>query len=216
MYFLDTHLDTIFGIISKYEVKGAEYCPLCGEEFVEENKLYNVNGIKHRLHLTCGQEVKEAFDEENKEFNEMPNNYLKGSLGALLGALIGCLSFVILYLVGFISSLSAVICIVLGVYFYKKFGGKPNGMMIVITSVISLLMLMLSVYLLYAVTAFGVALEYGLDITLIEAFNMCMEDSQFAAAFTSDLIMTVLFTVIGAGYEVAVLTKKIQRNTKIK
>lgn len=212
---LDEVLDTIFNILEKYECKNSEYCPMCGEEFIEESKVYNINGVQHKLHTTCGAEVANAFNQANKEFDQMPNNIVKGILGAVLGAIVGCVSYVIFYYMGFISTISAIISIVLGSLLYKKFGGKPNALMIVITTVVTILMLMLTVYLLYALTAVGFAAEYGLTLSLGEAFSAYMEDPEFSRYFYSDLGMTVLFSLIGAGYEAVSLSKNIQRKHKI-
>lgn len=212
---LDEVLNFIFDILDANGVKDGSFCPLCGEEFVEESKVYDINGIKHKLHVTCGKEIADAFDESNKEFEALPNNVLKGTLGALIGAVVGCVSYVIFYLLGFISTISAIISIFLGGLLYRKFGGKPNFIMIIITSVLTIVTLMLTVYLLYGFTATGIAAEYGITLSITEAFKVFMEEPEFSKAFYSDLAMTVLFSVVGAIYQAISLSKAIHRKNKI-
>ena len=83
---------------------------------------------------------------KDKNFEETPNNYGKGVLGLLLGALIGAVSYVILFMLGFISAISAFLSIMLGSLFYKKFGGKPNKVMVVMAALISVASLLLEQY----------------------------------------------------------------------
>lgn len=142
----------------------------------------------------------------------MPNNYAKGFLGALLGALVGVTIFVILFFLGFISALSAFVAVLLGAYLYKKLGGKPNKAMVAIVSLTSLVSLVLALFLLYVLAAGGLAIEEELTLKGIDTFRYYMENNpDFSREFTYNLILTVVFSLIGCGYEIYALTRSIRR-----
>jgi len=215
---LDDIIDTLTNIISKHNGKNSLYCPLCGEELNEDCKVYKVNDCKFNLHYNCGHEVAEAFEEEYKEFKQLPNNYMKGFLGALIGAAVGVISYIIIFLVGFISSISSFISILLGSFLYKKFGGKPNYMMIIITSILTIATLILTVYGLYNIAALGYVVESDpfTQMTAGEAFKYMMQNADFASEFRSNMLMTIFFTLLGAGYEIFVLVKGVYKKQQVK
>ncbi len=217
---MDNILERVFNIITKNNTKGMEYCPMCGEELTETSKIYKVNDCKFKLHLECGEKLSIAFEEEYEEYKEIPNNYLKGFFGALIGAVVGVISYVIIFFLGFISAISSFISIILGSLLYKKFGGKPNFMMVIMTSVLTIISLLLTVYLIYCVAAYGYCHQYNLaDITKIsmfEAFTYAMKETEFSKEFTSNMIMTLVFTILGAGYETYGLYKGIYKKQQIK
>ena len=217
---LDDILDKVFSIITNNNAKGVGYCPMCGEELDEASKVYRVNDCKFRLHLDCGKELSEAFDEEYEEYKELPNNYGKGFLGALIGAAVGVGSYIIIFFLGFVSSISSFISVLLGSFLYKKFGGKPNFMMIVMTTVLTIASLLLTVYLIYCLAALGYCYELNIvDVTnmsIFEAFKYAMEEVEFSKEFTSNMSMTLLFTLLGAGYETYSLYKGMYKKQQIK
>ena len=215
---IDGILDKIFNIISENNGKNNSYCSLCGEEFSEDSKIYKVNDCKFKLHYHCGGEIKEAFEEEYQEYQELPNNYTKGFFGALLGTFIGVISYIVIFLLGFISSISSFISILLGSLFYKKFGGKPNYVMVIMTSVLTVSSLLLTVYFLYCVAALGMVYESDpqSQATLTEAFKIMMANSEFSKEFSSNMVMTIIFTLLGAGYEAFSLYKGVYKKQQIK
>lgn len=213
---LDSILDTIFTILKNNNALPQQYCPICGKELLEDFKLYRVNDCNYTLHNECANEIKDSFEEENQEYVQMPNNYLKGFFGALIGAGVGAISFIIIFFLGFISSISSFISVFLGSFLYKKFGGKPNYIMVIMTSVLTIVILLLTVYLLYGLAAVGYSYEEGLTLSMGEAFKHMMNNSDFASEFTTNIIMTLLFAIIGAGYEVYGLIKGLHKKQTIK
>lgn len=213
---LDKNLDDILNVIQNGGGKGAEYCPYCGEN-LDDYKVCNIDGINIKLHNECVSKLNVEIAEENKEFDAAPNNYLKGTIGLLLGAAIGCVIYIILFMIGFISAISAFAAIALGVFFYKKFGGKPNMTMVILAAVITLASSLLTVYGLHVLAAIGLAFEQtGNAVSGMEAMQLMMQDSEFSASFTSNMVMTIIFTLLGAGYEVFTLSKSVKRTKQIK
>lgn len=213
---LEGILNRIIAIIEQNSGKPSEYCPMCGEEHTEESKVYKVNDCHFKLHANCVKELNNAIEEENAEFEEAPNNYVKGFVGALIGAVVGVISYIVFFFLNFISALSPFISIILGAKLYQKFGGKPNKVMIIMISLLTIASLLLTAYALHAMAAVGFAYEAGLQMSGVEAMEYMMQDAEFAAAFRSNMIMTVIFTLLGAGYEIFVLAKGIKRTQKVK
>ena len=214
---MDNILEQIFGVLSKYAVLGYGYCPLCGEVIdIENSKQYRLNWAHITLDQKCVENVNAIINDENAEFNAASNNLGKGSLGAVLGSLIGVVSYVILFFMNFISAISAFLSSYLGALFYKKFGGKPNKMMIVIVSVISIASMLLTAYLLHALAAKGILLEAGYDMGMNDAFKAMMDDPDFSSAFLSNFGLTALFSIIGAASQLSALIRSTKRAETIK
>ena len=208
-------LDKIFEVFAKYEAKGIGYCPICGEKLKEESKQYKIEWCLITMDNDCVMNVNNVIEKENKNFNDKPNNYLKGALGAAIGALVGVVAFVVLFFIGFISSLTSFIAILLGAYLYKKFEGKQNYMMIVIVSVISIVSMLLTVFGIYLLAAQSLAPEFGFSSVGIKAFTDMMTIKDFSSEFTGNLGMTFFYTIIGVAYEIYALSKSIKRQGKI-
>ena len=212
---LDNIITTVLSVVKSNNGKNISYCPLCGEELSEESKIYNVDGLRFKLDSKCVSDINAVIEEENKDFDQAPNNYGKGLAGILLGALVGVISYIIFFMLGFISAISAFISIMLGTFLYKKFGGKPNMIMVIMGATVTLLSLVLTVFVLYILAAIGFAYEAGVVMGGLDAFKMMMEVNEFSAEFISNLLMTILFTILGAGYEVYNISKSVKRTKKI-
>ena len=208
-------IDSIFGIFNKYEAKGAGYCPICGNELKEESKQYRLEWVVITMDNDCATNINNVIENENKEFNEAPNNYLKGALGACIGALAGIVAYVILFFIGFISALTSFIAILLGGYLYKKFGGKQNYVMVIIVAAISIVSMLLALTGIYYLASQALVLEYGFNSIGIQAFKDMMTIKEFSSEFTTNLLMTLLYTLLGVGYETYRLSKSVKRQDKI-
>lgn len=214
---MDAILAQVFEVLSRNGALGIGYCPLCGEAIdLATSKRYQVDLGYITLDEKCVENVNAVINEENKDFNNAPNNYVKGTLGALLGALIGIVSFIILYFIGYISAISAFLATFLGAIFYQKFGGKPNKMMIIIVTVVSIVSMLLAVFLIYAIAAKGIAYEAGYNMSMIEAFVKLMDDPAFSKEFVSNLGMTAFFSILGSVSQISILNKKTKRQETIK
>ena len=209
-------IDKIFEVFKKYEAKGIGYCPVCGEELPLESKQYKIEWVKVKMDESCLKEINADIEEDNKEFNEAPNNYLKGVLGALIGALAGFVAFIAIFYLGYITSLTSFIAILLGTFLYKKFGGKQNRIMIIIVSTISILAMILGLFTVYVLYAKDIANDLNLSYSGSEAFKEFMSVSEFKKEFISNLSMTIVFTALGVVYEIIILSKSVKRQGKIK
>lgn len=209
-------LDTFYGILAENGGLGSEYCPVCGnvlEPFAEQKR--NIEGFTITLDGNCVENINAVISAENKDFNEAPNNYLKGFLGALIGGLAGAAVSVAFYMAGFVSSISAIISVMLGAFLYQKFHGKPNKMMIVIVSVTTIVCMIASILGIYIVAAGLAADQEGIEMNAFDAFAKCMQNGEFAGWFYGDLALSLVFSAIGVGLEIFTLKNKIKRQQNI-
>lgn len=208
-------LDNVLNVINSNNVLGKGYCPVSGEQLEIDSKKYNVEWLKLTLAPASVESLNAIIAEENKDFVNAPNNYLLGTVGALIGAGVGVVSLIILFFMGFISALSAFIAILLGTVLYKKFGGKQDRIMIVIVSSVSVVSMLLGVFLLYLFSANILALDYGFTTKGLKAFADMMSIPDFSGEFISNLLMTLLFSILGVIGQIITLVKSTRRASSI-
>ncbi len=214
---LPSVFDTIYGIIASNGGKGDGYCPFCGEPLDPAAvKKSNINGMTVTLDTGCVDKMNAVIDEENRDFAVAPNNYLRGFMGAIVGGVAGIVIAVLLALAGFISSIAAIAAVALGAFLYRKLGGKPNKMMIVIVGATTLVCMVLAVVISYLIAA-GIAMnEVGVtDMSVFEVFALCMEDAEFSRLFYLDLVLSMVFAIIGAVVQMVAIGRSIKRKQHI-
>ena len=133
-------------LFKQKEIPGADVCPYDGNPMTENSKRCVMNGFFVTLNNDCIGSINKAIEEENRLFANAPNNYLQGICGALVGGVVGAALVIALYFMEYVASISAIIAVMLGAFLYRKFGGKPNAVMIVIVSVISLIFILIGYY----------------------------------------------------------------------
>lgn len=210
-------LDKIVGVLNKHGALGENYCPLCGKELVAgQYQTYTVeNWIKVDLDEECVGKLNNVIKKENENFAKAPNNYLKGTLGALIGALAGAVAYIILASFGYIAAISAVLAVFLGGLLFQKFGGKPTKVMVLIVAALSILSQLIAVFYIYYNAANVLVAEYGFKSAGMAAFQDMMSVAEFKGEFTSNLIMTVVFTLIGVGSYIFNLIRQTKRKSTI-
>lgn len=209
-------INEVLGILSGNGALGAGYCPVCGGYTTAENSsLRNIDGLYITLDNDCVNMINESITQENLEFENAPNNYLKGFVGALIGAVAGAVVAIILNIIGFYAGISSFVSFFVGILLYRKFGGKPNKTMIVIVTVTTFVMMIIAVLSIYLVIADNAAAEAGSNLNAIQAFGVLMKNEEFAGLFYADLAMTLLFTVIGCVSEIVKTSRNIKRSKNI-
>ena len=208
--------DRLIALLKQNELSGADTCPYDGKPLIEaEKKRCSINGFYVTLNNDCVSSINRQIEEENRAFANAPNNYMQGICGALIGGIVGAACTIALYYIGFVSSLSAIIAVLLGAFLYRKFGGKPNVMMIVIVSVVSLILIGAAFFVSYLIAAGTAAAEAGLHMSALDALLICLDDSEFASAFYSDFAMLFVFTIVGIVIVVISLVRQIKRPKNI-
>lgn len=207
-------INKVSEILNGCNALGSGSCPICGKLLPENATKRQVDGMTITLDDDCVNKLNEIIDQENREFEEAPNNYLKGFVGALIGGAAGAVVAIILSLIGFISSISAFVAFFVGVLLYKKFGGKPNKMMLVIVTATTFVCMIVSVVCIYLFVAGVLGAESGMAATEAFAYYMA-NDSEFSAGFYSDIACTVLFSILGCVFEIVKTARNIKRSKNI-
>ena len=207
-------------ILQELEAPKCDVCPQSGERLDEaEAKLFKLPNtqIKMRLTNAAVEAVNSAIVKSNEDFKAAPNNYFKGFLGILLGAIVGVILTVIFSLVGFVTMIAPAVSILLGTFLYKKFGGKPNAVMIVMTFVTTIVVILGVLFLMYIAAADTVCAMPEVQNSIgyykgMDAFKYCMENSQeFKTGFTLDIVLNIIFILAAEGLSVYTLVRQIRR-----
>lgn len=201
-------LDATIEYLKKEQAPGVGHCPVCGE-LLETAHSIRVNEVYVNLDEKCYTKLQGAVEVEQREFDSKPNNYVNGIFGAFLGAVIAAILWVIIYFLGYMSALTAVLAVFLGNYFYVKFGGKENNVKNIIVAVVSLAVLVLTCVGLYEYVVGAALAEAKIDIS---AFEFIFSNAEYKEAFVHDMVMNVVFTLIGVVAQIIYTKRKDQAN----
>lgn len=201
---------------AELEIPNKNYCPVCGQELDNTDKAI-FNGYEFNVDLGCRNTIAQKNAQAEMEFNNAPNNYLKGALGASLFALIGVAVWIILgvatqRIFGYI----AILVSFLAGFGYNKFGGKNNFMKIVIPSLITIVLLIVSLFVIYYVILSNTCKEIGYTGSVMELLGFMLEtDEEFKGGIISDVFITVLFAGIGILGSYSYLKKGMHKKNNI-
>lgn len=206
--------EKIPALFKQKEIPGADVCPYDGNPMTENSRRCVMNGFFVTLNNDCISSINKAIEEENRLFANAPNNYLQGICGALVGGVVGAALVIALYFMEYVASISAIIAVMLGAFLYRKFGGKPNAVMIVIVSVISLIFILIGYY---AAVIIDIISEFSLDFgSAVELLNLNLaENPEFSKLFYTNLALLLVFTALGIGVMIFSLVRQIKRPKNI-
>ena len=134
-------------------------------------------------------------------------NVLMGIVGAFVFSLAGGLVYFLLYLVGFLASISGVVGVFCAITGYRIFAKKESIKGVIISAVIALLVIVLAWYLCFAMDiqdAFKYWFEIG-DIDYTISFSEAVslvptflsDEPEIAAEYIKDLLFSIVFAIIG-------------------
>lgn len=210
-------LPQIIEILTELEAPKGDICPQSGEELTDEKaKVVPYLGIKVRMTNQAVETVNATVEQANENFEESPNNYLKGFGGILIGAVVGVIVTIVFALLGYVTALASFVSVALGVFLYKKFGGKQNYVMIAMSLLTTLIVILVALVGIYVIVANKAAIEAGSDLRGFKALVHCLEYSeQFKKTFYTDLGLNALFIFVGEALSIYSLVKMIKRPKKI-
>lgn len=133
---------------------------------------------------------------------------ISGIVGAILGAIIGVIPWLALYVYGnyMLSILAAFIAIGAN-FFYRKFGGEVNKSLPTKLTIISVLTITLVTFL---VVPSLLILKENYPLSM-ESLNSLYSNSEFMTALTHDLIISIIFTILG----IIPVTNEVKREVGI-
>lgn len=140
--------------------------------------------------------------------NEVKENVVAGIVGAFLFSLAGGLLWFVIYLCGFIASISGLVGAVCAIKGYSVFAKKESTKGIIIAVIISVLVIVLAWYLCLAYDVYTVhkegfeAGEIDYTVSFFEAVSVSyfyLTDPEIAPAYFKNLGIGLLFCAIGGG-----------------
>ena len=214
----DDTMAKIMQILDELEAKKKDICPQSGEILNEDSRTIVVPGSKLKVLLSNNAiaTINSNIEKSNEVFENAPNNYLKGLGGIAIGALAGVALTILFWYVGFVTTLAPLVSIILGIFLYKKFGGKANWVMILLSFVVTLVFILGAFTLVYAIGAKNACDEAGYTYSLFEALGFCLDFSEeFRRQFYLDLALNAAFILLAEGFSIYGLIKSIKRPKNI-
>lgn len=174
-------------------------CPFCGNELSEDKRLVGIGANKMYAHEKCFDEYCERVRNNEIQTASAPNNYLKGTLGALAGCLVGAILYVIFYsIVGVISWICALIGSLLAAFLWDKFGGKNDKIKIIIIWVITIVLITIAMFISYLIVVNTELAKEGLEgESTFEWFKLLLQIDEFRLAVIRDTVLSYVLLIVG-------------------
>lgn len=153
------------------------------------------------------------------EINTVEENVAAGVVGAFLFALIGGALWFVLYLFGFIASLSGFVGIICAIKGYSLFAKKESVKGVVIAIVMTVLVLVVAWYFCLSYDVYQAYqswfAEGEIDFTLtfaesVRSAYLFLGDSEIALPYLADLGIGLLFCALGAFSSVKAAIKRVK------
>ena len=198
--------------LKQINAKGVEYCPGCGEKMdiptpvkIHDNPLL--------LCSSCAKKIQGEQEKAEDAYQAAPGNYGKGLLGAIVGALIGGIVWIaVAYVLGLVSAFIAVLITYLAAVGYDKMKGKQSQKKLVITTIVSLLVVVLSMYLSYVVMVNASLKAEGIEANPFDALLLLLStDTEVLSGFVSDMFMSLVFGILGTVAYSKSMKKKLHK-----
>ena len=127
----------------------------------------------------------------------MPNNYLKGTLGAFVGALLGGMVWIIVGLFGYVVAMVAFLISFLGSYGYDLMKAKKNKIKLLI---VSIFVIILSTLILYIIVCGS-----------FNGFVNFLATSDGLKEFLLNLLLALVFGALGITWSILQMKKDMHK-----
>ncbi|MEG0296601.1 MAG: hypothetical protein RR620_07745 [Clostridium sp.] len=132
--------------------------------------------------------------------NKNAGSIVKGLIGAFLGSLIGVVLWVVIYQMGYISSIAGIVMVVCAIKGYSLFGGKSSVVGTVLVVLICVGMIYLAQSISFAIEIYN---EFGsiYEMSYFDAYKsipVFLEEPEISSAFFKDLVIGYVFMAIGS------------------
>lgn len=153
-----------------------------------------------------GDSMNNQFIDNNNEV--VQENVLAGIVGAFLFSLVGGVIWFVLYMIGFMASISGLVAAICAIKGYSVFAKKESTKGIIISVVVALVVMVLAWYCGLAydiVQAYQMWFEAGeIDYTInffdaIRNAHLFLSDPEIGIGYFVDLGITILLCAVGAG-----------------
>lgn len=174
-------------------------CGCCGEEV--SVRLSSINGKLDFLCDGCYENLCNGLETNKQQLKEKKGNVITGIVGALLGALLGGVLWVLIYQLGYIAGVAGLVAAVCALKGYEKFGGKINGVGIVISLVIVAVVLYFAHNVSVAIEIQKAYRDY-IEVSFFDAYRsipeFMAEIPELKSAFWKDMIVGYGLTAVAS------------------
>lgn len=154
-------------------------------------------------------ELNNNENEQNSEIQNPPKNFALGALGALIGAFVASIPWILMYVYGnMILSALAIIVAIGALKGYQILKGPIDKKLPVVISITSLLAVVVTTLVIIPML---LLIQEGYPAT-IDNLKVLYAYDEFLAGIMQDLIVSVVFTVLGISGVVANVNRKIKES----
>lgn len=179
---------------------------------MEENNENNVvenDIVENETNNIEENNITENNEEVIKKFSR--GSYLRGTIGAILGAAVASLPWILVYVYGNMIVALLAILIALGAFQgYKIFKGKMGKPVPVIITIISIVMIVLLTMIICPLVILS---NEGLNVSL-KMIQKLYRNSEVIAAIVQDLLISLLFTVVGIAGTIKSINMQIKSGSQ--
>lgn len=187
--------DLILPVIKENCMVGV--CPFCGEAM--ENPVYvEMDCRRFHSHEKCFDEYVQSVQTAENIEAAKPVKLVRGIIGAIIGSLLGCVVWAILYYIGFIAVIAALLTSYGAAFMWDKFGGKNCNAKIVTVWIVTFVMLSVTMFALYIVAVELALYQNGLSGSSLEWFKYLLEeDEELRISIITNTIISYIFILAG-------------------
>lgn len=147
---------------------------------------------------------------EEETINQKQGSYFTGTIGAILGGLVGAVPWIIAYIYGnMMLSILAVVIAIGEFYGYKLFKGKIDKKLPIILMVIAIITV--SFTILFMIPAIMIY-QHGMAVS-VDSLKYVYSLEDFSSGIIRDLLISVLFTLLGARVVTSNIRKQLNQGT---
>lgn len=190
-------LDVFVSYLNSLEIKGADFCSVCGKSLDAPPEFQFRGNITYYGHRSCMQNDPyndfDAVTESNK-------SYGKGIVGALLGMIVGAIPMIILSQMGWYAGIAGFILGFVIKKGYEILGGKLGNLKLPIIILFACLGVLFVTFCDCAIATYGFWMEENLVPTffeLIDSTFSVMFDPENTTFLMQELGLGFLFTALG-------------------
>lgn len=208
---ISSFIDMFTAQLSAYAVSGEVVCAHCGQAFEASYQSSSavpvlLDGKVYHMHSYCIEQFNETVEAENRE-EKKNGSVFTGTIGALIGGILGSIPWAIAYYLGWFVGWLGFLIGLAAKKGYEILNGKSSR----IKGIVVVLVTILCVVLAEFVTALiGIKIELANDPELslyaftfsdiIEIFfSLVEESSEYRGAVISDLVLGLIFAMLGIG-----------------
>lgn len=199
---LRAFLDELFPALEESGATKADVCVECGGQMTQGSwKL--IDGTAFCLHEQCAQKIlRQAEAQKESEKLESRESYLTGAVGALLGAALGAVIWAAVLYMGYVASIVGFVIAFFAVKGYDLLRGRQGKgklWILLLCVVLGVVLGTFGAYTYELVKMISSGELYGMTYSDVPALlGMLIADGEFMAAAGKDVLLGLLYAVLGA------------------